>query len=40
MHYIVNVVVQHMRLIDVTEMEIIALSGMFLWREGTYFIIN
>lgn len=36
MNYIVNVVVQHMRLIDVTEMEIIALSGMFLWREGNH----
>ncbi|KAI6226622.1 Nuclear hormone receptor family member nhr-28 [Aphelenchoides besseyi] len=34
MHYIVNVVVHHMRQIEVSEMEIIALSGMFLWREG------
>ncbi|KAI6222393.1 Nuclear hormone receptor family member nhr-28 [Aphelenchoides fujianensis] len=36
MHYIVNVVVHHMRQIEVTEMEIIALSGMFLWREGNH----
>ncbi|KAI6234713.1 Nuclear hormone receptor family member nhr-28 [Aphelenchoides fujianensis] len=33
MHYIVNVVVHHMRQIEVTEMEIIALSGMFLCGE-------
>jgi hypothetical protein len=38
MHYIVNVVVQHMRLIDLAEMEMIALSGMFLWREGKSYL--
>uniref|UniRef100_A0A914EKR9 Uncharacterized protein n=1 Tax=Acrobeloides nanus TaxID=290746 RepID=A0A914EKR9_9BILA len=33
MSYIRNVVVEHMRRIDISEVELCALSGMFLWRD-------
>ncbi|KAI1709367.1 ligand-binding domain of nuclear hormone receptor domain-containing protein [Ditylenchus destructor] len=33
MHYVVNVVVTHMRNINITEMELMALFGMFIWKD-------
>ena len=46
MYYLVKTVVAHMRSIELTEMELIALFGMFIWsdcewkagKEGTYII--
>ncbi|KAH7709585.1 Protein NHR-33 [Aphelenchoides avenae] len=33
MSYIVSVVVAHMRSVDLTEVELMALAGMFLWKD-------
>jgi hypothetical protein len=34
MDYVVNVVVAHMRHINITEMELMALFGMFIWKDS------
>jgi hypothetical protein len=33
MSYIVNVIVAHMRAVNLTEVELMALAGMFLWKD-------
>ena len=36
MQFIVKMVVEHIRHIEMSEMEMIALSGLFLWRDRKY----
>jgi hypothetical protein len=40
MHYLVKTVVAHMRNIELTEMELMALFGMFIWNDCMEWTIN
>ena len=33
MHYMVNIVVSHMRNLDITEAELMTLCGLFIWKD-------
>lgn len=36
MDYLINVVVAHMRSINITEIELMALFGFFIWRDSKF----